>query len=231
MLRLEALDLSQGDFRLLADFAVAEPGLVAVIGPSGAGKSTLLAAVAGFFPPRAGRVLWNDGDITGLAPSERPVTTLFQDNNLFPHLSLEDNIGLGISPALRLSTGDRGRIAEALDRVGLGGLGRRRPAEISGGQQSRAALARALVMDRPIVLLDEPFSALGPGLKTDMLRLLTDVVAERGLTALMVTHDPDDARRFAPKTVTVIDGRAEGPFDTKALFEAPSEAMRDYLGQ
>lgn len=230
MLQLDQLDLRQDGFRLFADVTVTGPGLCAVIGPSGAGKSTLLAAIGGFLDPVAGRVLWQGRDLTDLAPSARPITTLFQENNLFPHLSLAENVGLGLSPRLRLSSDQQTTVTRALARVGLEGFGVRTPGEVSGGQQSRAALARILVMDRPVVLLDEPFSALGPGLKADMLTLLSEMIAERGLTALMVTHDPEDARRFAQTTLTVMDGAVEGPLDTHIMFENPSEDLQLYLG-
>lgn len=127
MLRLEALDIRQDDFRLQADFAIPAGSIVAVIGPSGAGKSTLLNVIAGFFPPVAGRIIWEQRDITGLPPAQRPVAMLFQDNNLFPHLTVAQNIGLGIRPDLRLTAEDQNRVAEAVRRVGLDGMEGRKP--------------------------------------------------------------------------------------------------------
>lgn len=231
MLHLDRLTIEQPGFRLTADWQ-AEPGArIAVIGPSGAGKSTLLSVIGGFFAPAAGRVLWSGQDLTMLPPGDRPVTTLFQDQNLFPHLTVTQNLALGLSPALRLAPGDEGRIGTALNRVGLAGLGPRRPAELSGGQQGRAALARALLRARPILLLDEPFAALGPALKTQMLDLVAEVAAETGALVLMVTHDPADARHFAPLTVLVADGIAHPPTDTATLLDKPPPALAAYLGQ
>lgn len=227
MLRFENIALAQGDFRLTADFEVPR-GITAVIGPSGAGKSTLLSAVAGFLSPASGRILWDGADITPDAPGDRPVTTLFQDNNLFPHLSIAENVGLGLSPSLKLSGADREKIAGALARTGLEGLETRRPAALSGGQQSRAALARALVRDRPVVLLDEPFSALGPGLRAEMLDLVAKTLP--GRTILMVTHDPGDAARVADRTIFVADGAAAAPVDTATLFADPPPELKAYLG-
>ena len=230
MLRLEGMRLVRGEFVLDADLAV-EPGArIAVMGASGSGKSTLLDLIAGFAEPERGRVLWEGRDLTPLPPGERPVSMLFQDSNLFPHLAAEANVGLGISPALRLSVEDRGRVAEALAAVGLGGMGARRPAALSGGQRSRVALARLLVQARPITLVDEPFAALGPALRAEMLELMAQLLDRTGATLLMVTHAPDDARRLCPQTVLVEGGRANAPAPTGALLDDPPEALRDYLG-
>lgn len=229
MLRCDNAVIRQGVFRLAADWQVAAGGRVAVIGPSGAGKSTLLLAIAGFLPVEQGRIMWNGEDLAGQFPGDRPVSMLFQEQNLFPHLDLTQNLGLGLS-SRRLSATDRDRVAQALERVGLGGLGARRPGELSGGQQSRAALARALLRARPMLLLDEPFSALGPAMKTDMLALLDDIATETGALVLMVTHDPDDARRFARDVILVADGVAQPPVPTAELFAHPPEVLRSYLG-
>ncbi len=231
MLRLEGVTLAQGAFRLRADWTLPAGAGVAVVGPSGGGKSTLLAAVAGFLPPAAGRILWDGRDLGPLGPGERPVSILFQDQNLFPHLSVHDNAALGLSPRLRLTPADRGRVDQVLARVGLAGLGDRRPGALSGGQQGRAALARALLRARPVLLLDEPFAALGPALKTEMLALLAEVQAATGALVMMVTHDPADARRFADLTVLVADGLAHPPAPTGPLFDAPPPALARYLGR
>lgn len=228
MLTFDRCVLSQGAFRLEADFEVAAPGRVAVIGPSGEGKSTLLAGVGGFLLPDEGVVLWNGEDLGPVAPGARPVTTLFQDQNLFPHLTVDENVGLGLRPDLRLSPQDRAQVQDALARVGLEGLGTRRPGALSGGQASRVALARALVRARPVVCMDEPFSALGPALKDEMLDLVAELL--RDALVLMVTHDPEDALRFAPETIVVAGGRAEAPRDTAALLSDPPEALRAYFG-
>jgi thiamine transport system ATP-binding protein len=229
VLRLEQLDIRQEGFHLTADWEVAKGAKVAVIGPSGAGKSTLLMALAGFVP-HVGRVSWDGQDLAALAPGDRPLSILFQDQNLFPHLTLAQNLGLGLSPRLQLTAADHARIETTLARVGLGDMGNRKPAQLSGGQLGRAALARALLRARPILLLDEPFAALGPALKAEMLDLVTETANETGATVLMVTHDPADARRFADLTVLVADGVAAAPVPTAALFANPPPALRDYLG-
>ena len=231
MLRLENLILSQDDFRLTADWSVADGARVAIIGPSGAGKSTLLSAIAGFFAPTSGRIWWNDRDLAPVPPGERPVTMLFQDQNLFPHLTLDQNLGLGLRPDLRLSPTQKAQLGHALERVGLSGMGARRPGSLSGGQIGRAALARALLRARPLMLLDEPFAALGPALKAEMLTLVGDVARETGATVLMVTHDPTDAQSFADQTVFLNEGVAHPPAPTAGLFANPTPALRAYLGR
>ncbi|MDP2061842.1 MAG: ATP-binding cassette domain-containing protein [Phaeovulum sp.] len=231
MLTLENLTLTQDDFRLTANFSIPTGALVAVIGPSGAGKSTLLSAIAGFFAQSAGRILWNGHDLAALPPGARPLSILFQDQNLFPHLTVSENLGLGLNPSLRLSAADRAAIDTALARTGLVGLAGRKPGQLSGGQQSRVALARVLLRARPLLLLDEPFAALGPALKAEMLALVAEIAAEQGTTVLMVSHDPADARAFAPLTILVAEGLALPPQPTAALLDSPPPALARYLGK
>lgn len=231
MLQIDHLVLAEPGFRLVADWTLPMGCHAAVIGPSGAGKSTLLNAIAGFVTPVAGRILWQGQDLTTLPPGQRPLTILFQDQNLFPHLTVAQNLALGLSPRLRLSAAQEARLTQALDRVGLAGLGGRKPAQLSGGQQGRAALARALLRARPLLLLDEPFAALGPALKAEMLDLVKQVATESGATVLMVTHDPADARRFAEQTILVADGIAHAPAPTATLLDNPPKALADYLGR
>lgn len=230
MLTLENVQITQGSFSLRADFTV-EPGTkTAVIGASGGGKSTLLAALAGFLTPASGSIRWNSDDLTALRPAKRPISMIFQDNNLFPHLTAAQNVGLGISPALRLTQGDHQRISEALTRVGLAEMATRKPAALSGGQIARVALARLLVQGNPVILLDEPFAALGPAMRAEMLDLVSELVAETQATLLMVSHDPEDARRIADQVILVADQIAHPPEATQVLFENPPEAMRNWMG-
>lgn len=230
VLELDDLRLLQEDFSLSASWRIAPGALVAVIGPSGAGKSTLLGAVAGFVPVSGGRVLWQGSDITRASPSARPVSILFQDNNLFPHLTAFQNVALGLRPSLRLTADERGQVEAALARVGLEGFGARRPAQLSGGQQSRVALARVLLQRRPLVLLDEPFAALGPALRMEMLGLVAEICRETGATLLMVSHDIRDAEAIADHLVLVSDGVALGPVPTAEMLADPPAALRRYLG-
>lgn len=227
MLTLDAIRLERDGFVLNADCEVGVSGLVAVIGPSGGGKSTLLSLVAGFESPDSGRVLWQGRDLAPLPPGQRPVAVLFQDNNLFPHLDVLTNVTLGLSPRARPDANSLARAREALARVGLEGMEKRRPGELSGGQQGRAALARVLLTDRPIVLMDEAFSALGPAMRADMMALVLQLLPEALI--LMVTHDPGDAERWAPKTMFVENGTVHAPIETDRLFSNPPPALKSYL--
>ena len=229
MLTLDGLRLDHGTFRLGAHLEVETGASTAVIGPSGAGKSTLLAAIAGFHAPATGRIYWNGDDVTDLPPADRPLSIVFQDQNLFPHLTAEQNVGLGLRPSLRLSSEERSQVDTSLARVGLAGMGNRKPAALSGGQQSRVVLARTLLRARPLMLLDEPFAALGPRLKMEMLDLVRELAEDTGATVLMVTHSPDDALRLGGKTVLVADSEAHPPRDTAELLADPPDSLRAYL--
>ena len=179
MLQLENIVVEQGGFQLCADFEIPTGAQVAIIGPSGAGKSTLLDLIAGFIEPVKGRVLWNGKNLAGLPPGARPVSILFQDNNIFPHLTVAQNVGLGLKPNLRLSPQQQEDVGKSLRRVGLEEMAQRSPASLSGGQRSRVALARILLQNRPVLALDEPFGALGPSLKREMLDLVQSLAAEQ----------------------------------------------------
>lgn len=230
MLRLEAAVVRQGSFEMEAYFTLSPARKYAVIGPSGAGKSTLLGALCGFVPLAEGKLWWGNEDITALDPGKRPMTMLFQDNNLFAHLSIAQNVGLGLRPDLRLDAEQRDRVEEALARVDLAGYEDRKPGNLSGGQQSRAALARVLVQARPFVLLDEPFAALGPALRNEMLDLVSDLVTQTGAALIMVTHAPDDVRRIADEVIFVEGGQAHAPRPAAALMDNPPPELRAYLG-
>lgn len=229
MLSLRNVIFTQDAFQLAVELTVPEGSVTAIIGPSGAGKSTLLHGVAGFVTQTAGQLMWGDQDISRTRPEDRPVAMLFQDNNLFPHLTVLQNVALALSPRLRVRAEDRDRVEEILSSVGLQGLSGRKPAALSGGQQSRVALARALLQDRPILLMDEPFSALGPGLKAEMLEL--SVRLAKGRSVLMVTHDPEDAAQVADHVIGVADGRALPPSATRAFLDAPPAALADYFAK
>ncbi len=231
MLQLDQITATAGDFTLTADLTLPETGRIAVIGPSGAGKSTLLDLLAGFRTPDTGALAWQGKTFGFLPPAQRPFSVLFQDNNLFPHLTLERNLALALRPTGGAPTqAERSAISQALDQVGLAGFETRTPGALSGGQQSRAALARVLLQKRPILLLDEPFAALGPALKSEMLALVEQLATDLRALVILVTHDPQDARRFATQTILVNNGQVSPPQDTETLFANPPEALRAYLG-
>lgn len=230
MLTLEDVRASQGAFELRADLAIPAGSRVAIIGASGSGKSTLLNVITGFLPLAGGRLMIEGRDVSEMAPGERPISMVFQDSNLFPHLSVAQNVGLGIRPSLRLNADERTQIDAAIDRVGLAGFGERKPAALSGGQQSRVALARVLLRRKPLLLLDEPFAALGPALRLEMLELVQEIAEQQNLTVMMVTHEPADARALTPLSLFVDAGRVHAPVATEELLNDPPQALRDYLG-
>jgi thiamine transport system ATP-binding protein len=215
-------------FALSGGFSVPCGAMMALIGPSGGGKSTALDIIAGFVDADADVAI--DGrDISALPPAARPASMLFQEHNLFPHLSALENVALGADPSWQPGRAARAKANEALEAVGLGGLGLRKPAELSGGQRSRAALARALIRARPVLLLDEPFAALGPGMRRDMLALVRSLQARAGTTVVLVTHDPDEARA-ADLAAVAAEGRLSEAVASAALFADPPPALRAWLG-
>ena len=197
---------------------------VAILGPSGAGKSTLLNLIAGFLAPASGTMMIEGEDHTATPPSRRPVSMLFQENNLFSHLSVWQNIGLGLDPGLKLNALQREKMRHIARQMGLDSLLERLPGELSGGQRQRVALARCLVREQPILLLDEPFSALDPALRQEMLTLVAEVCREKQLTLLMVSHSVEDAARIAPRSIVVADGRIAWQGKTDELLSGQASA-------
>ncbi|AJJ19701.1 MULTISPECIES: thiamine ABC transporter ATP-binding protein ThiQ [Yersinia] len=227
MLKLEKITYLYDHLPMRFDLRIQPGERVAILGPSGAGKSTLLSLIAGFLAPASGRMLLNNQDHTVTAPAERPVSMLFQENNLFSHLTVAQNIGLGLHPGLKLSHEQKLLLRQIAQQVGLEDCLARLPAQLSGGQRQRAALARCLVRSQPILLLDEPFSALDPALRNEMLQLVDQVCTHRQLTLLMVSHNLDDAARIADRTLLVVDGRIyyDGPTQALVNGTAPEASV------
>lgn len=229
--RLDAVRFSYGTEEFFFDAELAAGEIAAIMGASGSGKTTLLNLVAGFETPAAGRVRIAGDDVTDWPPDKRPVTMVFQENNLFGHLDIYSNVGLGISPSLDLASRDRDAISRALSQTGLAGMGKRLPAELSGGERQRVALARALVRDRPVLILDEPFASLGPALRSDMIALVRKLHERQGMTILLVSHFPEDVRKLADRILFLHDRRiAESGPVTELLGKTPSSLIAGYLG-
>ncbi len=203
----------------------AQPGeRLAILGPSGAGKSTLLSLLGGFLPVSQGSLLMQGVDHTRSVPAARPVSMLFQENNLFPHLTVQQNMGLGLHPGLKLTREQQQQISAIAEQTGLLDLLPRLPGELSGGQRQRVALARCLLRNQPILLLDEPFSALDPALRGEMLQLVRSVCESRNITLLMVSHSLEDAQQIAPRSLVIVDGRVYWDGSTASLISGESAA-------
>jgi thiamine transport system ATP-binding protein len=232
MILIEQALFKKKKFSLSVDIHVKAESFVAVLGASGAGKSTLLSIIAGFEDLERGK-LWLDGaEMKNVPPATRPVSMIFQDHNVFAHLSVWDNVALGIAPSLKLNAEEMAYVDAALSRVGLVQYSRRKPGNISGGERQRVALARVLVRKRKILLLDEPFAALDPGLRHDMLDLVSDLKREHALTVLMVTHQPEEALRAADDIIFVAEGKVREPIASETFFAMHDDDSIDaYLGK
>jgi thiamine transport system ATP-binding protein len=212
MLFVDDCRLDYEDFAARYTLRVPSRAMCAVVGPSGGGKTTLLHLIAGFEKQASGSLSFDRQDLTPLAPADRPIAMVFQDHNLFPHLTVRQNVGLGVRPTLRLKADEQQRVTDALVAVELDGMAERRPEEMSGGQRQRVALARALVSRKPLLLLDEPFGGLDPGLRRTMIRLVDDLCRQRGITVVLTIHTPEDIMSVADRAAFVADGEviAEG---------------------
>lgn len=231
MLELDALTVSYPDFTGRYSLVVPQGAICAVIGPSGGGKTTMLHAIAGFEPVVSGQIRFGGADLDGLPPAARPCSLLFQDHNLFPHLTAAQNVALGLKPGLSLSAEERSAVEAALVAVDLGAEAARLPGELSGGQRQRVALARALAMRRPLLLLDEPFGALDPGLRKAMIRLTDDLRRAHGLTVLMTIHTPSDIAAVADLVAFVADGMVQDAGPPRDLLRpGRSAALDQFMG-
>ncbi len=206
MIELQKIEYQYDNFNMHFALNIAAKERVIIVGPSGAGKSTLLSLIAGFIFPNSGQIILNHQNATTTLPGKRPISMLFQHNNLFSHLTVEQNIALGIKPALKLSQTEQTTIGDMLVRVGLEGFNQRYPEQLSGGQRQRVALARCLIQHRPILLLDEPFSALDQALRFEMLALVNQICTEFNLTLMMVSHYLDNSLNHFSRCLVIENG-------------------------
>ncbi|NUF26700.1 thiamine transport system ATP-binding protein [Gilliamella bombicola] len=207
MIELNHINYQYDNFKVHFDIAIVAKERVVIVGPSGAGKSTLLNLIAGFIHPKSGDIILNKQYANNLLPGKRPVSMLFQDNNLFSHLTVEQNIALGLKPSLKLTVAEQQTICDILIQVGLDGFGKRYPEQLSGGQRQRVALARCLIQHRPILLLDEPFSALDQALRYEMLALVNQICDKFNLTLMMISHYLDDSLSYFSRCLVVDNGQ------------------------
>ncbi|MCH5670605.1 ABC transporter ATP-binding protein [Streptomyces gilvus] len=226
-IRLRDLRKSFGETTAVAgiDLEIRDGEFFSLLGPSGSGKTTVLRMIAGFESPTGGRIELAGQEVTGLAPFERDVHTVFQDYALFPHMTVEQNVAYslkvrGIPKAERLV-----RARKALSEVRLEGFGKRRPAQLSGGQRQRVALARALVGRPSVLLLDEPLGALDLKLREQMQIELKELQREVGITFVLVTHDQEEALTMSDRIAVLDQGRVEQVGTPAEIYERPATAF------
>lgn len=228
MLKLN-FSLKESYLTISTNISLEPEKIYAVVGPSGAGKSTFLNLISGFASISSGSIIWNEQEISHLPPAKRSVSILFQDNNLFPHLSVWRNLALAVTHWPKISRDNEEKLKAVMSEVGILGLENRKPSQLSGGQQSRVALARVLLQKNKILLLDEPFSALGPSLKDQMLELIKKIAKNKKLLVLMVTHEPADAKKVASQTLVVKDKKVHPPLITEKALDPINGPLADYL--
>ncbi|MCU4118908.1 ABC transporter ATP-binding protein [Variovorax sp. N23] len=221
---LNGVAKSWGDSTALhaVSLQIASGSFCVLLGPSGCGKSTTLRIIAGLETATQGQVLIDDKDVTDLPPAQRGIAMVFQNYALFPHLSVADNIGFGLSVRKVPAAESAERLRNAAALLGLTALLDRKPGQLSGGQQQRVALGRALVAQAKVCLMDEPLSNLDAQLRQDMRRELRELQQKLGLTVVYVTHDQTEAMSMADQVVLLNQGRVEQAGTPRALYARPA---------
>jgi sulfate transport system ATP-binding protein len=233
MITVTAAHKSYGDFAALDDVTLDVPAgsLTALLGPSGSGKSTLLRAVAGLEQLDAGRVVISGRDVTQLSPQRRDIGFVFQHYAAFTHMSVRDNVAVGLKVRKRPKAEVARRVDELLEVVGLQGFQHRYPAQLSGGQRQRMALARALAVDPHVLLLDEPFGALDAKVRADLRAWLRRLHDEMSVTTVLVTHDQEEALDVADRIAVLNQGRLEQVGEPDDLYDRPAnDFVMSFLG-
>ncbi|MDH2997516.1 thiamine ABC transporter ATP-binding protein [Pasteurellaceae bacterium LFhippo2] len=206
MIRLN-IEFDYPEMPMQFELAINKGERIAIIGESGMGKSTLLNLIAGFELAHRGELYLNGKNHLNSEPAERPVSMLFQDNNLFAHLTVQQNIGLALAPRLKFNVEQLQKIQQIAEQMGIADLLNRRADMLSGGQKQRVALARTLLRDKPILLLDEPFSALDPERRNELQQLVLKLCEQKQLTLLMVTHQLEEVRTLFNRILTINQGK------------------------
>jgi putative spermidine/putrescine transport system ATP-binding protein len=230
---LSNLTLSYGQTVAVPDLNlnIIEGELIALLGPSGCGKTTSMRAIAGLLAPTAGKIMIDGVDVTRMPANKRGIGLVFQSYALFPHLNASENVAFGLRLQKRRDAEVRAKTAAGLETVGLTGFEARMPAEMSGGQQQRLALARSLVMEPKVLLLDEPLSNLDARLRLEMRIELQRVQKETGITMVFVTHDQSEALALADRIVLMKDGQIEQLGTPAELYAEPvSSFAADFMG-
>ena len=207
------------------DLSIGEGEFFSLLGPSGSGKTTVLRMIAGFESPSAGAILLQGRDVTGLAPFDRDVNTVFQDYALFPHMTVLQNVEYGLKVKKVGKAARRTRANEMLEAVRLGSFGHRKPNQLSGGQRQRVALARALVNHPKVLLLDEPLGALDAKLREEMQVELKAIQREVGITFVFVTHDQGEALSMSNRIAVFNHGRIEQVGTPREIYDHPETSF------
>jgi putrescine transport system ATP-binding protein len=231
--RVEAVSKRFGEFVAVdgVSLEVGKGELFALLGGSGCGKTTLLRMLAGFETPSAGRIFIDGQDMTGVPAHSRPVNMMFQSYALFPHMTVEQNVGYGLTNEAMSPAQRRDRVREMLELVQLGGLGGRRPHQISGGQRQRVALARALAKAPKLLLLDEPLAALDKKLREHTQFELAGIQYRTGVTFVVVTHDQEEAMTLANRIAVMDRGRIRQVGTPTEIYEYPrTRFVADFIG-
>ena len=232
--QIENISKRYGDKTVLGDFSltVKDGELLTLIGPSGCGKSTLLKIIAGIVPQNEGRIVLHGEDISHTPAHLRGAVLVFQNFHLFPHLTVAENIGFGLKMRGEKKEVIQEVTQEMLSLVQLNGLGEKRPHQISGGQQQRTALARALAVKPKLLLLDEPFSNLDPALRAQMRTLLAELQRKLSITTLLVTHDKEEAMLLSDRIAVLLKHRPEQVGTPEEIYHHPrTKAVADYFGR
>ncbi len=230
---IEGVSLSFGTTQVLKGVSLTiEPGeFFTFLGPSGSGKSTLLRAIAGFGPVPGGSILIGGDDVTHLAPWHRNVGMVFQSYALWPHMTVRKNVAFGLEERKIPARDIRGRVDAALGLIGLLDLADRRPSQLSGGQQQRVALARTIVVEPRVLLLDEPLSNLDANLRIQMRREILELQRKLKLTTIFVTHDQEEAMTVASRVAVMDEGQIIQVATPGGIYEAPNSVyVADFIG-
>ena len=230
---VDSLDKSFGPTRVLkgCSLGIDRGEVVTLLGPSGCGKTTLLRCIAGFYIPEQGSVVIGGRDMTLVPPWRRDVGMIFQSYALFPHLDVRRNVEYGLSVRRVARTERQRRVAEALELVSLGGLADRYPSQLSGGQQQRVAIARVLVLEPTVLLLDEPFNALDAKLRYSMQVELRKLVKNLGITTIFVTHDQSEALTLSDRVAVMRGGEIEQVAPPLGVYDTPASGyVADFIG-
>ena len=230
---IESINKSFGAFTAVdgVNLKIYKGEMFALVGASGCGKTTLLRMLAGFATPTGGRILIEGADMTAVPPHERPVNMMFQSYALFPHMSVEDNIGYGLRRLKLDAAVKTKRLQDALEMVQLGPMARRKPHQLSGGQRQRVALARALIRRPKVLLLDEPLSALDKKLREQTQFELMNIQSQVGITFVFVTHDQDEAMALSTRIAVMNRGQVVQVGTPSEIYEFPQNRfVADFIG-